>query len=346
MSPLATAERVVKCPTSHCPGWITVDDERPQTVPCRYCRLTINTLTYLLKGTPDAPAPDAATPALPPAVHEAFNSLLLAVAGQTGGNIYLRPAERTIVDLVPSTRGVIVEYNTALARHTGPAAVVALIFHRLLHIQMHPAQDKPLGLQLRPGARDKEPLQNAINYLLILADHPWIVAQIDAVAPDLRASEQTWGLHLAGMLTGSETFFPAYMADRDRRWIVEQFADPAVPATAITAAVLERLAALSARFFAGQREDLRRTLTALALAEVGLRDPAQQAAYAAALEARDLPGVAAAAAVATHLVADLTAARVTYPTFDAAAHRHALETGLKALGLHTAFEVQTLKSGQ
>ena len=55
MPVLATAERVVKCPTSRCPGWITVDDDRPQTVPCRYCRVTVNTLTFLLESIPDDP---------------------------------------------------------------------------------------------------------------------------------------------------------------------------------------------------------------------------------------------------------------------------------------------------
>src|SRR6187455_1431212 len=105
MPVLTATERVVKCPTGHCPGWITVDDDRPQTVPCRYCRVTVNTLSYLLQG-----APETGT-SLAPAVHEAFNSLMLHVAGMTGGNVYLRPIDRTLVSLVPSSRGVAVEYN-------------------------------------------------------------------------------------------------------------------------------------------------------------------------------------------------------------------------------------------
>ena len=48
MPVLSPAERLVKCPTAHCPGWIAIDDRRPQTVPCRYCRVTTHTLAYLL----------------------------------------------------------------------------------------------------------------------------------------------------------------------------------------------------------------------------------------------------------------------------------------------------------
>src|SRR4051812_34567186 len=151
MPVLATAERVVKCPTSHCPGWITVDDDRPQTVPCRYCRVTVNTLTYLLEGVPDAPDDAGAAGRLPHAVHEAFNGLLMQVAGMTRGNVYLRPSERVLVGLVPGTRGLIVEYNLALARQTGAAAMVALILHSLLHLAIHPREERPLGLTLRAG---------------------------------------------------------------------------------------------------------------------------------------------------------------------------------------------------
>src|SRR5689334_2008962 len=194
MPALATAERVVKCPTSHCPGWITVDDDRPQTVPCPYCRVTVNTLAYLLEGIPEAPADAAAATRLPHAVHEALNSLLLKVAGMTGGNVYLRPSDRVLVGLVPGSRGVIVEYNLALARQAGAAAMVALILHSLLHLDLHPRDERPLGLTLRAGARDKEPFQSAVNYLLILADHPWIAARTAAVDPALPRAERTWGL--------------------------------------------------------------------------------------------------------------------------------------------------------
>ena len=35
------------------------------------------------------------TPRACPRVHEAFNSLVLKVAGMTGGNVYLRPSDRS-----------------------------------------------------------------------------------------------------------------------------------------------------------------------------------------------------------------------------------------------------------
>ncbi len=344
MSVLVSTERVVKCPTSHCPGWITVRDDRPQTVPCPYCRVTVNTLAYVLEGIADDPVDAAAETRLPPAVHQAFNSLLLRVAGRTGGNVYLRPADRVIAGLVPSTRGVIVEYNVAIGRQAGPAALVALILHPLLHIDLHPREEKPLGLALRAGARDKEALQNAANYLVILMDHPWIAAQIAAIDPALRLAERTWALPLLGMLTGNETFFPPYMADRNRRWIAEQFDASDVTAPELTEALVARLATLSQRFFAGQREDLRRLLIALELAELEIRDPARAPGYQEAIAATGLTGVEGAAGMATHLVADLTAVAEEAPQPDQAAFRRALDAGLKALGLHTAFEVQTLKS--
>ncbi|HUS14378.1 MAG TPA: hypothetical protein VM536_05085, partial [Chloroflexia bacterium] len=144
---------------------------------------------------------------------------------------------------------------------------------------------------------------------------------------------------------GNETFFPPYMADRNRRWIMEQFdTSDAVP-EAVAAALVERLATLSSRFFAGQREDLRRALVALQLADLGLRDPQHVAAYSAALDAAGLPGAQAAAATAQSLVSDLSAIRTSNPTFDQVAYRRALDSGLKALGFQNAFEVQTLKSG-
>lgn len=342
MPVLATAERVVKCPTGHCPGWITIDDARPQTVPCRYCRVTVNTLSYLLENTSDPIG--GRTHALPHTVHEAFNGLLLAVAGMTGGNVYLRPIDRTIVSLMPSTRGVIIEYNPVIARRAGPAAVAAMIFHYLLHIEQHPRNEKLLGLVVKPGGRDREALQPAANSLLRLADHAWIAARIAEIDPGLPAAARAWGLPAAEMLTGNETFFPAYMAERNRRWIMDEFAAPDATPEAACVALLDRLASLSARFFAGHREDLRRAVVALQLTDFGLRDPARVPAYQAALEAAGLPNVDASAGIAQHLVADLTEIRAASPAPDPASYRRALDAGLKALNLHTSFEVQTLKA--
>jgi hypothetical protein len=344
MPMLATTERVVKCPTGHCPGWITVDDSRPQTLPCRYCRVTVNTLAYLLDSTADSAEGATEATRVPQRVHEGFNGLLLRAAGMTGGNVYLRAIDRTVVSLVPSTRGVIIEFNPVIARQAGPAAMVALILHPLLHIDLHPRQEKPLGMTLRPGARQHEVLQPAANYLLTLTDHAWITARIDAVDLALRPAAQAWGLDIASMLTGNETFFPPYMAERNRRWLMEQCAAPDADAATVSEALVARLAALSARFFTNQREDLRRTLVAIQLADLALRDPDRVTPYAGAVTAAGMPGVEAAAPLGARLAAEISAVREANPVFDQTVHRQALDAALKALSLHTVFEAQTLKT--
>ena len=68
--PLQTP-RVVKCPTPQCPGWITFDSTRHQTEPCRYCRIGVDTLRFLLSRV------GADNKALPPQVHDEFNRLML-----------------------------------------------------------------------------------------------------------------------------------------------------------------------------------------------------------------------------------------------------------------------------
>src|SRR5688500_14852540 len=104
------APRVVKCPTPQCPGWITVDSTRHQTEPCRYCRVGVDTLRFLLSRV------GAENKVLPVEVHEEFNRLMLTMAGAWGQNVYLRPSRETLVDLKAGQRGVIVEYNPALGR--------------------------------------------------------------------------------------------------------------------------------------------------------------------------------------------------------------------------------------
>lgn len=331
---LATAERVVKCPTGHCPGWITVVDDRPQTAPCRYCRVTVNTLSFILENTPGSVS-------LSPAVHAAVNDLLLTTAGVTRGNVYLRPMERTVLALLPSTRGVIIEYNPIIARQAGPAAVVALMLHHLLHLDGH-RDDKPTAMALRPGARDREALQPAANGLLTLTDHAWIAARIDAIDPSLTAAKRAWGLDLVEMLTGNESVFPPYMADRNRRWVMEQFDAPDSNGADVAAALEERLAALSARFFTNQREDLRRSLVAIQLADLALRDPARVESYTAALAATGLPALDTAIPLGHSLAAELQAARAATPTLTGPAYRAALEADLKTLGFQTAFEVRNV----
>src|ERR671935_981164 len=100
--------RVVKCPTPQCPGWITLDSTRHQTEPCRYCRIGVDPLRFLLSRG------GAENKALPPQVHDEFNRLMLAMAGAWGRNVYLRPSTQALVDLTAGARGVTVEYNPIL----------------------------------------------------------------------------------------------------------------------------------------------------------------------------------------------------------------------------------------
>src|SRR4029078_12111602 len=95
---------VVKCPTPQCPGWITLDSTRHQTEPCRYCRVGVDTLRFLLSRV------GADHKALPTEVHDEFNRLMLTMAGAWGRNVYLRPSNKTLVDLLPGSRGVTLEY--------------------------------------------------------------------------------------------------------------------------------------------------------------------------------------------------------------------------------------------
>src|SRR4051794_27425705 len=145
--------RVVKCPTPQCPGWITLDITRHQTEPCRYCRVGVDTLRFLLSRL------GAEHKALPPEVHDEFNRLMLALAGAWGRNVYLQPSGKALVDMIAGSRGVTIEYNPALgaAGQDGSAPLVGAILHKLLHFEAHLAQRLP-QLSVRSGAREKESL--------------------------------------------------------------------------------------------------------------------------------------------------------------------------------------------
>ena len=77
---------------------------------------------------------------------------------------------------------------------------------------------------MKPGARDKEAIAARRQLFADPGRPSWVGGQIAGIDPLLLAAQQTWGLALTGMLTGNETFFPPYMAERNRRWIAEQFA--------------------------------------------------------------------------------------------------------------------------
>src|SRR5438105_4708249 len=133
-----------------CPGWITLDSTRHQTEPCRYCRIGVDTLRFLLSRV------GAENKALPPEVHDEFNRLMLTMAGAWGQNVYLRPARDTLVDLKAGARGVIVEYNPLLgaAGEDGAAPLIGIILHKLLHFEAHLGQ-RPPPLAPRSGRNAK-----------------------------------------------------------------------------------------------------------------------------------------------------------------------------------------------
>src|SRR6476659_10593196 len=152
--------RVVKCPTPQCPGWITLDSTRHQTEPCRYCRVGVDTLRFLLSRV------GADHKALPPEVHEEFNRLMLTMAGAWGRNVYLRPSEKTLVDVLPGARGITLEYNPLLgdAGRDGAAPLVGTILHKLLHFEAHLGERIP-QLEVRSGAKGKGNLAPLLSYL-------------------------------------------------------------------------------------------------------------------------------------------------------------------------------------
>src|SRR6476661_3487360 len=174
MPVLTATERLVKCPTPHCPGWIIVDDHRPQTVPCRYCRVTVHTLAYLLGQADVAVAREGAETSVDlqdSALHATFNDLVLGLAGTTEGNVYLRPTDRALVTLIRGPRGVVVEYHAALAGRVDPAALIGMLMHWLLHIDLHPRNERMWRAEPKAGGR--QDLGGAVAYLQSMVDHIW-----------------------------------------------------------------------------------------------------------------------------------------------------------------------------
>src|SRR5262245_12797924 len=208
--------RLVKCPTPQCPGWITLDSTRHQTEPCRYCRIGVDTLRFLLSRV------GAEKKALPPAVHDEFNRLMLTMAGAWGRNVYLRPSRTTLVDLTAGARGVTVEYNPLLgsAGQDGAAPLVGMILHKLLHFEAHLGQRVP-GLEVRSGAKEKAGLGPLLSYLTMVADHAWVVARLQQLYPTLCEAQGRWGLDLAQMLVGSESMFNRYLSERNLNKLVD-----------------------------------------------------------------------------------------------------------------------------
>src|ERR1044072_3892854 len=201
---------LLKCPTAQCPGWITLDSTRHQTEPCRYCRISVDTLRFLLSRV------GSDNKALPAQVHDDFNRLMISMAGAWGRNVYLRPSPESLVDLVPGARGVTVEYNPILgaAGRDGAAPLVGTILHKLLHFEAHVGQRVP-QVQVRTGAKDKQGMAPLTGYLMTVADHAWVASRLRDLYPSLYDAQARWGLDIAQMLAGSESMFNRYLSQRN-----------------------------------------------------------------------------------------------------------------------------------
>lgn len=345
--PLQTP-RVVKCPTPQCPGWITIDSTRHQTDPCRYCRIGVDTLRFLLSRV------GAENKVLPVAVHDEFNRLMLTMAGAWGRNVYVRPVRETLVDLKAGERGVIVEYNPMLggAGDDGPAPLVGIILHKLLHFEAHLGQ-KPLQVAAKSGSREREILVPLLSYLTTVADHAWVSARLAQLNPLLHEAQSRWGLDLAQMLVGSESMFNRYLSERNLSKLVAVLQTTDEP-QAFRAAVIDRLAMLTHQTLDREKEETRRTYLAIQLANVQLLNPDAYADYQNALVSIGLSSVREAFPLAERIYNDLSSSPLASPpqsqaqdgeasaavTLDSAQFQKAIEGAIKGLGLANYFEVK------
>ncbi len=342
--------RVVKCPTPQCPGWITLDSTRHQTEPCRYCRIGVDTLRFLLSRV------GAENKALPVQVHDEFNRLMLTMAGAWGRNVYLRPSRTTLVELVAGSRGVTIEYNPLLgaAGNDGSAPLVGIILHKLLHFEAHLGQRVP-QLEVRSGAKEKAGLAPILSYLMTVADHAWVSSRLRQLYPMLYAAQARWGLDVAQMLVGSESMFNRYLSERNLNKLVGVLQDAGDDAESFRTQVVKRLSALTWQILEHEKEDTRRLFLAVQLANVKLLNPDVQLEYQNELTASGLENVREAAPLADRLHAELEnglSVTQTAPAaksapesrealiIDPAVFHRALEGGLKALGMANYFEVK------
>ncbi len=349
-SPLSNlpVPRIVKCATPGCPGWITFDVTRHQTDPCRYCRIAVDTLRFLLSRV------GAEHKALPPQVHEEFNRLMLTMAGAWGQNVYLRPAHDTLVELKAGVHGVIIEYNPLLgnAGSDGPAPLVGIILHKLLHFEAHLNQRGP-QIVAKSGSRDKEGLLPLMSYLMTVTDHAWVAARLGQLSPLLQSAQARWGLGVAQMLVGAESMFNRYLSERNLQRLLSVLKETQDPAE-FRAGVLEWLATLTAQTLEREKEDNKRIFLAEQLANTQLLNPEALSDYKALLEAGELTGVRDAYPLAERLYSELADSPVAHPPTPEKAGEHAgavvldggqfhkaLEGCLKALGMSNYFEVKS-----
>jgi hypothetical protein len=341
--------RVVKCPTPQCPGWITLDSTRHQTEPCRYCRIGVDTLRFLLSRV------GADNKVLSPEVHDEFNRLMLTMAGAWSQNVYLRPSDETLVDIKAGARGVTVEYNPYLgdAGSDGAAPLVGVILHKLLHFEAHLAQRAP-QLTVKSGAKDKEGLAPMLSYLMTVADHAWVTARLKQLNPILHSAQSRWGLDFATMLVGSESMFNRYLSERNLAKLLDVLRD-SESADEFRASIIDRLSTLTAQIMGPEKEDSRRTYLAVQLANTRLLNPDAYDDYMAALQQKEIAGLREAQPLADKLFNELDSSPISHPqppkqkdgefapatTVDHPAFIRALEGSIKALGMSNYFEVKS-----
>lgn len=341
--------RVVKCPTPGCPGWITLDITRHQTEPCRYCRIGVDTLRFLLSRI------GAERKALPPEVHDEFNRLMLTMAGAWGQNVYLRPSPGTLVDLKAGVHGVVIEYNPLLgnAGADGPAPLVGIILHKLLHFEAHLGQRGP-QISIKSGSRDKEGMVPLMSYLMTITDHAWVTARLEQLNPSLREAQSRWGLDVAQMLVGSESMFSRYLSERNLQKMVGVLKETVDPAE-FRGSVLARLAALTAQTLEREKEETRRVYVAEQLANVRLMNAEAYPEYQQSLEAAGLPNASESYPLADRLYNELSNSSAAHPpaqagkdgeaghavVLESAQFHRALEGAVKSLGLANYFEVKS-----
>ncbi|MDQ6692838.1 MAG: hypothetical protein M3014_00220 [Chloroflexota bacterium] len=337
--------RIVKCATTGCPGWITLDITRHQTDPCRYCRVGVDTLRFLLSRI------GSENKALPQEVHEEFNRLMLTMAGAWGQNVYLRPSNDTLVDLKAGVRGVIVEYNPLLgdAGEDGPGPLVGIILHKLLHFEAHLGQ-RPPQLAVKAGSRDHEGMLPLMSYLMTVADHVWVTARLKSLNSQLYEAQRKWGLDLAQMLVGSESMFNRYLSERTHNKLLATLGERG-DASEFLKAVLGRLAALTAQILEREKEETRRVYIAVQIANIRLLNEDAYAPYTAMLTDLSLPNVKEAMQLADRLYSDLVASALgSVPaikrdenvavSMDPGVFIRGLEGAVKALGMANHFELK------
>lgn len=340
--------RVVKCPTPQCPGWITLDSTRHQTEPCRYCRIGVDTLRFLLSRV------GGDNKALPPQVHDEFNRLMLTMAGAWGQNVYLRPSTSTLVDLKSGTRGVTVEYNPQLgdAGEDGAAPLVGVILHKLLHFEAHLGQKVP-QLSVKSGSRDKETLAPLLSYLLMVGDHAWLMQRLKGLSEVLYNAQSRWGLDLAQMLTGSESMFNRYLSERNLTKLVGLLGSSA-DANQFRTGVMEMLANLTGQILTSEKEEQRRVYLAIQLANLHVLNPDTYAGYVEMLSKKEIANLREAMPLAEKLYSELEDSPISDPqaprsgdadsaavTVDHGQFTRALEGAVKALGMGNWFEIKS-----